>query len=142
MKTCQNALSQYRREGIEMKNDVSIGTLASDFINHKHALGYTYRSQKCIIRRYVSFHIKHSDSIVPDKSVVQAFLEDASNTAEYIHCIVSVLREFCKYLYSIGYEETYLIRSKIVGAYTPNPPYFLFRINFFYFPSFFLYSTL
>ena len=107
-----------------MPTNVSIEKLASDFINYKHALGYTYRSQEHIINRYVAFHMSHNEDVVPSKNVVQVFLEEASNTAEYLHCIVSVLREFCKYLYSIGYEETYLIPNKTGSAYTPNPPYF------------------
>lgn len=107
-----------------MNADLSIKKLASDFIIHKHALGYTYRSQEHILNRYVSFHMSHNSGILPDKNTVQGFLEEVSDSTDILCCIISVLREFCKYLYSVGYEDTYMIRNKTGSAYTPNPPYF------------------
>ncbi|WP_298509890.1 tyrosine-type recombinase/integrase [uncultured Ruminobacter sp.] len=107
-----------------MNNEVSIEKLASDFLDYKHALGYTYRSQTCIINRYVAFHISHEGGIVPVKNIVHGFLEEVSDSTEILRCYISVLREFCKYLYSVGYEDTYIIRNKAGSTYTPNPPYF------------------
>lgn len=102
----------------------SLMLFADDFIKYKHSNGYVYVTATYHIKKYVAFSSATAPrEVVPSKDTINAFLHLSNKTPGSLYNIASALREFCKYLVSIGHKDAYIIPLKKVHLPTPVQPY-------------------
>jgi integrase/recombinase XerD len=107
----------------------SLMLLADDFIKYKHSNGYVYVTAEYSLKKYVSFSsVTAPEEVIPSKATVNAFLDLSNKTLGSLYNIASVLREFCRYLFSIGYGDAYIVPLKKVHLPPPVQPY-LFTVE-------------
>lgn len=98
---------------------------AEAFLAHKHALGYLYQRQEEHLRTYLKFmEKKFPDVTFPNQKSTQEFLSLYKGQRGCLYNVIAVLREFARYLLSIGIDSCYLIASKQLPKLNPAPPYF------------------
>lgn len=103
----------------------TIKELADEFLEYKHNIGYQYQSSETYLRGFVQFILqKHPNAVVPDKEYIQDFIDTKKQNSGALYGTIAVLREFCRYLVSQGYENIYVIPSKRSPKLYPVPPYF------------------
>lgn len=107
-----------------MRTDITIEYLASQFLTYKRSIGRIYKTQGWVLSNYVKYHQEHCAGLLPDKEVINEYISSVPPSPGTRRIAVSVLREFCNYLYSAGYHDTYLLRNKIGNSYNPKAPYF------------------
>lgn len=95
-----------------------------DFIKYKRSIGYAYAEQEYLLNRYVKFAESRTSSPVPVKCTTDEFLSSLTDAPGTLYQMVSVLREFSRYLLARGVKESYVIPSKIISQPTAENPYF------------------
>ena len=96
----------------------------SDFIQYKRSLGYVYEGQDYVLGRYARFAEPMDSVSVPTKESVNGFLDSLSEASGTLYQAVGALREFSRYLQSIGYHNAYMIPPKMASQPIPEDPYF------------------
>lgn len=103
----------------------TLSLLINDFINYKHKLGYKYETGERYLRYYEKFMVENYPEFeIPDKNSTDNYLEQFYGKPGSMHNAVGPLKEFSKYLFSIGYKDVYFIPSKSSASVTPEAPYF------------------
>ncbi|MCL1919281.1 MAG: site-specific integrase [Peptococcaceae bacterium] len=104
--------------------DKDLVQLANEFLDYKRSNSYVYKQGEYYLKKYVAF----SKSRTPDENIltkesIEEFLGKYANTPGSLYNVVSVIREFGRYLVGRGYPDAYLIPAKKVGLPTPVQPY-------------------
>jgi integrase len=108
-----------------MDNNKKLRQLADDFVVYKKSIGYIYDSAQSLLDRYVDYAEKVSpDTIYPEKSVTDKYLDSLVGAPGTLYITVSTLREFSNYLFLNGYEKAYVIPPKTASLPVPEAPYF------------------
>lgn len=105
-------------------SDRTLRENAIEFIHYKRSLGYTYEAQEYLLERYVKFAESRTSLPVPLKSITDEYLSALTDAVGTLYQMVSVLREFSRYLQARGFKETYMIPPKTVSQPTAEDPYF------------------
>ena len=96
----------------------------TDFINYKRSIGYAYEAQEYLLNRYVQFAESRTSSPTPVKCTTDEFLSSLTGAPGTLYQMVSVLREFSRYLLARGFKESYMIPPKTISQPTAENPYF------------------
>ena len=105
-------------------SDCTLRKNAIEFINYKRSLGYTYEAQEYLLERYIKFAESRTSSPVLLKGITDEFLSTITAAAGTLYQMVSVLREFSRYLLARGFKESYMIPPKTMSQPTAENPYF------------------
>lgn len=106
-------------------NDATLREKANEFLLYKQSIGYQYKNIAHYLMRYVLYAEGISKDVrVPEKSSVKSFLDDLSTMPGALHNATAVLREFSRYLYSVGMNNAYIIPAKRMPTLRAEPPYF------------------
>ena len=100
----------------------------SDFINefleYKKQNGYVYAAAGYHLNKYLDFSTSHSPGEnIPSRDTVNAFLNKYAGTPGNLYNIAAALREFSRYLISLGYTSAYVIPQGKISLPTPVQPY-------------------
>lgn len=108
-----------------MTANLTLRTLAEEFVLYKQRIGYAYGTHGQLLMRYVTHaEVNFSGIVTPNKNSVNGFLYDISNSTGTLYNAMSAIREFGKYLSIRGYKDTYVIPPKSSPVLDPEPPYF------------------
>ncbi len=111
-----------------MLSNISLRTLAEEFIIYKQSIGYVYKTHRYYLMNYVLYAENHFLEInLPDKKSITGYLDALSDSSGSLYNATAVLREFGKYLSIRGCTDAYIIPAKSNPALDPEPPYFLQR---------------
>ncbi len=113
------------QKAVNSMSEKKIRDLANEFILYKKSLGYLYESQEYHLMKYIDY----SELFKPDtpdlkKNIVLNYLRDITFAESTMHSIITVLREFSRYLLTRGYQQSYVIPPKQASRTTAEPPYF------------------
>ena len=98
--------------------------LINGFLVYKKQNGYAYATAEYYLGKYLDFSSAHSPSgNIPGRETVNAFLNRYSDAPGSLYNAVCVLREFSRYLTSLGYASVYVIPPGKVSLPTPIQPY-------------------
>lgn len=104
---------------------VSLESLAADFVSYKQALGYKYERAAWWMQKFIQFAEAFPETTIPGKEICQAWLKPHNGEQPVsINPRISYLREFSRYLNSVGYDNAYVIPKKIGAQRTRHVPYF------------------
>lgn len=107
-----------------MSTEKNLEQLADDYMRYKRSNGYIYDSGEYHLKHYVYFSKKEApEETIPSRKTVCAFMDVHADTPGYLYNLVAVLREFSRYLVTMGYTDAYLIPAKKVCLPTPVQPY-------------------
>jgi integrase len=107
-----------------MSAQKNLEQLADDYVRYKRSNGYIYNGGEYHLKKYVYFSKRESpEEAIPSRKTVSTFMDVHAGTAEYLYNLVAVLREFSRYLITMGYENAYVIPAKKVSLPTPVQPY-------------------
>lgn len=102
----------------------SLTELIDDFVNYKRHNGYVYVSAEYHLMKYAEYiSVNYPDENVPSKTSINSFLNEHSHTPGTLYNLATFLREFSRYLISIGYTDAYIIPYKKIPLPTPVQPY-------------------
>lgn len=108
-----------------MTEHISLAKLVQDFIDYKKSIGYQYESAEYEMRRFLRFAEKEGVNGIPDRNLcLQWVRKHETEIPVSTHARVSYLREFGKYLFSIGYDNAYILPGKIGSKNITHVPYF------------------
>lgn len=111
-------------------NQKALRTKAESFVVYKKSLGYVYDTQAYHLMHYVSFAEEiFTNSSLPDKGSVIAFLDTMADSPGSLYNCVAVLREFSRYLQLQGFSEAYVVPAKRSPQMHPEPPYFFNQVE-------------
>ena len=123
MQSWRNVRFPSRRE-VSAMNERTLNQQVSDFIQYKRSLGYVYEGQDHLLSRYARFAESIDSASVPTKASVNGFLDLLSDAPGTLYQAVATLREFSRYLQSVGYHNAYMIPPKMASQPIPEDPYF------------------
>lgn len=112
----------------------TIGEKIDDFIMYKRSLGYVYDTAERYLKHYqrhMEEQYPHLD--LPDKNSTDSFLDKYKGKTGGLYNAIAPLREFVRYLFQLGYMDTYLIPPKQMPKLHPEAPYFFSEDELCYF---------
>jgi len=103
-----------------------LGVQLQSFIDYKHSLGYSYHAGEFYLHDFDQFCYRTGVENILTKELAESWIiyrEKAS--PDPYHSCVSAIREFGRYLQSIGEAETYLLSDRfVIHRYRPTPYFF------------------
>ena len=91
----------------------TIGEKIDGFIAYKRSLGYVYDTAERYLKHYqrhMEEQYPHLD--LPDKKSTDGFLDQYKGQTGGLYNAMAPLREFSRYLFRLGYMDSYLIPPK------------------------------
>ena len=86
--------------------------LIEDFLEFKHALGIKYDTGRFYLEQLDKYNKCHSNVAVLTRNLAEGWAnQQAEKSITADRSWISPIREFGRYLYSIGYEEAYILDS-------------------------------
>lgn len=84
--------------------------LIEDFLEFKHALGIKYDTGRFYLEQLDKYNKCHSNAAVLTRDLAEGWAnQQAEKSITADRSWISAIREFGRYLYSIGYEEAYIL---------------------------------
>lgn len=81
-----------------------------DFIEFKNALGIKYQTGSYYLKQLDIYNYEHKNLCIPDKETIEGWvLTHAEKTTTGERSWLSPIKEFGRYLQSIGYDEAYVL---------------------------------
>lgn len=106
-------------------SDTCLAKLVRDFIDYKKSIGYKYESTEYEMKRFIKFTQEAGFNGIPDRSLCLQWVQKHDTELPVsVHVRASYLRELGKYLFSMGYEEAYVLPRKIGSKGINHVPYF------------------
>jgi len=97
----------------------------SSFIQYKRSLGYTYETAERHLKNFKQFADEnYPDISYPTKECADQFLLKYQGQSGGLYNMLSALREFGRYIYSLGILDVYIVPSKHMPKMTADSPYF------------------
>ena len=101
-----------------------LSDLIKEFLEYKKKNGYVYAAAGYHLNKYLDFSTSHSPGEnIPGRDTVNAFLNKYAGTPGNLYNIAAALREFSRYLISLGYTSAYVIPQGKISLPTPVQPY-------------------
>ena len=90
--------------------DKTLSKLVLGFLEYKKQNGYVYTTGEYHLNKYLDFTSIHAPlESIPGRKTIKAFLNRYSDTPGNLYNAASVLREFSRYLISLGHTTAYVI---------------------------------
>ena len=87
--------------------------LIEDFLKFKHALGIKYDTGSFYLEQLDKYNKCHSNSAILTRDLAEGWAnQQAEKSITSDRSWISPIREFGRYLYSIGYEEAYILDDR------------------------------
>lgn len=87
--------------------------LIEDFLEFKHALGIKYDTGRFYLEQLDKYNKCHSNAAVLTRDLAEGWAtQQAEKSITADRSWISPIREFGRYLYSIGYEEAYILDDR------------------------------
>ena len=98
--------------------------LITGFLKYKKQNGYIYKTAEYHLKKYCDYvSAMFPTEILPCRESTTLFLETYADTPGNLYNAAAALREFSRYLISIGYSSAYIIPSGKISLPTPVQPY-------------------
>lgn len=108
-----------------MSDNICLAKLVEDFVEYKKSIGYKYESAEYEMKHFVKFSEKEGVHGIPDRNLCLQWVQKRDTEMPVsVHVRVSYLREFLRYLFTIGYKDAYVLPRKIGSKRTNHVPYF------------------
>ena len=105
-----------------MNNDLS--DLITGFLTYKKQNGYVYKTAEYYLKKYCDHvSVLFPAETIPGRESTSLFLDTYADTPGNLYNAAAALREFSRYLISIGYPSAYIIPSGKISMPTPVQPY-------------------
>jgi len=97
-----------------MKNYISnLAPLINDFIQFKNALGFKYKTSEYYLKQLDLYNYKHQNLSNLDRDTVEGWvLKYAEKTTTGNRSWLSPIKEFGRYLRSMGYTDAYILDNR------------------------------
>jgi integrase/recombinase XerD len=87
--------------------------LIEDFLEFKHALGIKYDTGRFYLEQLDKYNACHTNEVVLTREIAEGWAKQhAEKSVTGDRSWVSPIREFGRYLYSIGYEDAYILDDR------------------------------
>ena len=104
--------------------DKTLSKLVLGFLEYKKQNGYVYTTGEYHLNKYLDFTSIHAPlESIPGRKTIKAFLNRYSDTPGNLYNAASVLREFSRYLISLGHTTAYVIPAGKISLPVPVRPY-------------------
>ncbi len=88
----------------------NLAPFIKDFIEFKNALGIEYKTSACYLKQLDSYNFEHKNLSILDQKTTQGWaMMHAEKSVTGDRSWISPIREFGRYLQSIGYEDAYVL---------------------------------
>ena len=105
-----------------MNNNLS--DLITGFLTYKKQNGYVYKTAEYHLKKYRDHvSVLFPAESIPTRESTSSFLDTYADTPGNLYNAAAALREFSRYLISIGYPSAYIIPSGKISMPTPVQPY-------------------
>ena len=105
-----------------MNNNLS--DLITGFLTYKKQNGYVYKTAEYHLKKYYDHvSVLFPAETIPSRESTSLFLDTYADTPGNLYNAAAALREFSRYLISIGYPSAYIIPSGKISMPTPVQPY-------------------
>lgn len=105
-----------------MNNNLS--DLITGFLTYKKQNGYVYKTAEYYLKKYCDHvSVLFPAETIPGRESTSLFLDTYADTPGNLYNAAAALREFSRYLISIGYPSAYIIPSGKISMPTPVQPY-------------------
>ena len=105
-----------------MNNNLS--DLITGFLTYKKQTGYVYKTAEYYLKKYCDHvSVLFPAETIPGRESTNSFLNTYADTPGNLYNAAATLREFSRYLISIGYPSAYIIPSGKISMPTPVQPY-------------------
>ncbi len=103
----------------------TISSLVEEFLSHKRNMGFKYETGEFFLKAFIK-HVKEKgiQINIPDKETVTGWFNKSTKIPGSLYNMISVIREFGKYLIANGYENVYVVPEKYGNRLEPHLPYF------------------
>ena len=104
--------------------DNNLSNLITGFLRYKKHNGYVYKTAEYYLNRYRDYmSALFPAEAIPRRESTGLFLDTYAGTPGSLYNAAAALREFSRYLISIGYSSAYIIPSGKVPLPAPVQPY-------------------
>lgn len=87
--------------------------LIEDFVRFKNALGIQYKTSSYYLKQLDFYNYEHKNLSIPDRETVEGWaINHAQKSTTGDRSWISPIREFGRYLNSLGYEEAYVLNNR------------------------------
>lgn len=91
----------------------NLGPFIKDFIKFKNALGIQYKTGAYCLKQLDLYNLEHGNLTIPNREIVEGWAtKHAKKTITGDRSWISPIREFGRYLNSLGYEEAYILDDR------------------------------
>ena len=91
----------------------NLAPFITDFIEFKNALGIQYKTGSYYLRQLDLYNYEHENLCIPNRETVDSWaMIHAAKSVTGDRSWISPVREFGRYLQSIGYEEAYVLDDR------------------------------
>ncbi len=91
----------------------NLSPLIIDFIEFKNALGIEYKTSSCYLKQLDLYNYEHKNLSILDKKTAEGWaLSHAEKSVTRDRSWISPIREFGRYLQSIGYDDAYVLDNR------------------------------
>lgn len=87
--------------------------LMEDFLEFKHALGIKYDTGRFYLEQLDKYNVYHTNEMILTREIAEGWAnKQAEKSITRDRSWISPIREFGRYLYSIGYEDAYILSDR------------------------------
>lgn len=96
--------------------------LIEDFLEFKHALGVKYDTGRFYLEQLDKYNVCHTNEVILTREIAEGWAnKQAEKSITGDRSWISPIREFGRYLYSIGYEDAYILSDTLIReTHYPN----------------------
>ncbi|HAE62860.1 MAG TPA: hypothetical protein DCG38_11110 [Eubacteriaceae bacterium] len=93
----------------------NLAPFMAEFIEFKNALGFQYKTGAYYLRQLDLYNSEHKNLSVPDRETVEGWaMLHAAKSVTGDRSWISPVREFGRYMQSIGHEEAYVLDDRFI----------------------------